>query len=70
MAKFFITYGNGTNLRNCFSIIEAEFESGAREILKEHIENKYAFIYTADEFAGQVEQFGLEEVPLQPQVYV
>ena len=64
--KLYVTYGCGTRLRNCFSVVEAEFLSDAYKHVKSICGNKYAFAYIEKDFEGQPEQYGLTEVPLQP----
>jgi hypothetical protein len=66
--QFFVTYGLNSNLAHNFSIIEAEDESRARDTAIIMTKGQFAFLYDRTRFAGQVEKFGLTEVPLQPQV--
>ena len=68
MAKFFVTYGFGTNLAHCYSEIEAEDHAKAREIVDEVTKGKFAFFYSEENFEGQVERYALHKVDLQPQV--
>ena len=68
MAKFFVTYGFGTNLAHCYSEIEAENHDKGREIAFEATKGKFAFFYNEKEFEGQVERYALHKVELQPQV--
>ena len=68
--KLYITYGNGTNLRNNYSVIEGESYSECRQIADEVTGGKFAFDYPEIAFAGQAEKYNLTEVPLQPQVYL
>jgi hypothetical protein len=73
MAKFYITYGNGTKQRHCYSIIERDSYTEARDYLFRAIGNAWAFLYTEDEWCPknqdepqtQAERFGLTEIPLQ-----
>ena len=67
MAKFFVTYGTGTNLANCYSVIEADEYDQARQKAFEVTEGKFAFIYDEEQFFGQIEKWDLTEVELQPQ---
>lgn len=67
MPKFFVTYGFGSNLGQCFSEVEAENYSAARDAIHKVTDGKFAFCYTAEEFKGQPEKYDLREVELQPQ---
>lgn len=67
--KIFVTYSYGGNLRNNFSVVEAENYGAGREKIHEVTGGKFAFAYTDEaDFARQIEQYGLTEVPLQPQI--
>ncbi len=66
--KLFITYGNGSNLRNNYSVVEGEDYSACRAIADEVTGGKFAFDYPEEAFRGQPEKYSLTEVPLQPQV--
>jgi hypothetical protein len=66
--KLYVTYGFGSNLANCYSTVEAEDYSACYRIIEEVTQNKYAFAYSEERFAGQVERYGLTEVPLQAQI--
>lgn len=68
--KVYVTYGYGTDKRNGYSVVEAEDYGKAREIIDVATNNRFAFAYTEEEFAGQVERYGLREVPLGPQEYL
>jgi len=70
MPEFFVTYGNGTNLKNNFSKVEAEDYTKARQLIHGQTGGKYAFCYSEAEFKGQAEKYGLTEAPLQPQKYI
>ena len=67
MAKFFVTYGTGTNLANCYSVIEADGYEQARQKAFEVTEGRFAFMYDEWQFKGQPERYNLTEVELQPQ---
>lgn len=67
MPEFFVTYGFGSNLKNCYSKVTGPDYSTARALVDDVTEGKFAFMYDAERFAGQVEKYGLTEVPLQPQ---
>lgn len=66
--EFFVTYACGSNLANNFSIIQAYDEDEASDIAHIVTKGKFAFLYTRQTFAGQVEKYNLTEVPLQPQI--
>ena len=69
MPKFFVTYGCGSNLAGCYSVVEAETYGVARSIVSTTTRNKFAFMYDEKDFAGQVEKYNLTEVPLQAQSF-
>ena len=65
---FYVTYGKGSNLAERYSIVQAEnIDKAWKEVVKV-CDNKFCHIYTADEFKGQAEEYGLTLVALQPQV--
>lgn len=66
MAKFYVTYGWGTALRDNFSVVEAPTYGEARVLISARIGNKFAFCYTEEQFEGQKERYGITEIPLQP----
>lgn len=68
MAQFFVTYGFGSNLGNCYSIVDAANYGEARKIIHDTIGDKFAFCYEESEFEGQPSRYGLVEVPLQAQI--
>ena len=65
--KLFITYGCGSNLRNCYAVVEGENYKECRAHADLITEGKFAFDYSEEQFKGQPEKYGLTEVPLQPQ---
>ena len=72
MIKLYVTYGFGSNLANCFSIVEAESGQAAFDKVREVCGQSYAFTYPHDVWHGengrsQEDRYGLTEVPLQPQ---
>lgn len=69
MSKFFVTYACGGNLAGCYSVVEAETYGVAGSIVSTTTRNRFAFMYDEKEFAGQVEEFKLTEVPLQAQSF-
>lgn len=68
--KFYITYGFGSNLANCFSVVEGENYGVARKEVDTVTSGKFAFMYDEKEFAGQQERYRLTEVPLQAQAVI
>lgn len=63
---FFVTYGNGTNLAHCYSLVKANTYDEAREKVFAAIGNKFASMYDVADLARQTAAYGLVEVPLQP----
>lgn len=78
MAKFYVTYSSGSNLANCFSVVEAPNYRAARNQITEVTQRRYAFMYDRDDWEidtslgprTQQELYGLKEVPLQAQVKI
>ena len=64
---FYVTYGGNTLQRNNFSRVFAVDYSSARELLHEKIGDKFASCYNESEFNGQIEKYGLSEIPLTAQ---
>lgn len=74
--RFFYTFGLGYNLRNNYVVVEAEnarearakFQAARAEV--DGMEGRlYAFDYTEAEFAPQIEQYGLTEVPIDTPIW-
>jgi len=65
----FVTYGRRTNLHDCYSVVQGSSWKACHDRISEATSGQYAFLYTAKEFEGQVERYGLREVPLQAQVF-
>lgn len=69
MAKFYVTYGNGTKQAQKFSVVERESYEEARDYVFRAIGPAFAFIYHEDEWnlgsQTQAEKWGLSEIPLQ-----
>jgi len=63
--KYYFTFGSGSNYKNCFTVVEAKSEIEAREIILSKIGNVWAFCYREKEFEGQVDKFGLREIPFE-----
>jgi hypothetical protein len=66
--KLFVTYGFGSNLANCYSVVEGDGILNCYQQVKDKCGMAYAFVYNEAEFEGQPEKYGLGEVPLQAQV--
>ena len=66
--KLFVTYGNGSNLRNNFSVVTGDSIAECYERIHRVCGPRYAFAYTEADFFGQTERYDLTEVPLQPQI--
>jgi hypothetical protein len=66
--KLYVTYGLGSNLKGCYSIVEGLNRDVCERAARAGTEGKFAFTYSEEEFAGQAEKYNLKEVPLQPQV--
>jgi len=64
---FYVTYGNGTNLAHCYSIVQAKDYDDARRQVVDICGYRFAFIYDAGAFKGQVETYNLQLAALQPQ---
>ena len=61
---FYVTYGGNTCQRSNFSRVYAVDYDAARILVFEEIGDKFAGFYTEAEFDGQVEAYGLTEIPL------
>jgi hypothetical protein len=70
MNKYFVTYGFGSNLGQCYSMVEAENYSEARNLIHEITDGAFAFCYDEKEFEGQVADYNLSLIPLQKQVFL
>lgn len=68
MSKFYFTFGSGhhdthgRSLGSYYVVIEAEDELAARREMWSHFGPKWASSYSAEGFAGQAEQYGLQEI--------
>lgn len=65
----YVTYGYGSNLKDCYSLVQGSSWKACYDRINEVTSGQYAFTYPAKEFEGQVERYGLREVPLQAQVF-
>lgn len=64
--KLYVTYGCGTDKNRGYSVVEGEDIIDCMKQVSEACGPRYAFTYREDEFAGQVERWGLRELPLGP----
>jgi len=60
MAKFYVTFGSGFAFKDHYLQIEADNEEFAREFMSLHFGQKWAFIYSEEEFKHQIAEFGLK----------
>jgi hypothetical protein len=69
--RWYITYGQGSNLQNCYSEFYADSHEEAGKIAYAGTGGKHAFMYSRENWEDngitQAERYGLREVPLQPQ---
>ena len=67
----YVTYGCGSNLANCFSVVEAENAQAAFDEVCKVCGTSYAFTYTHNAWyqggTSQEKIWGLTKVPLRPQ---
>jgi hypothetical protein len=70
--KVYVTYGFGSNLAGCFSIVEGESWEACNKIIEEVTKMQFAFRYTERDFLNNNMQgkYGLVQVDLQPQIRV
>ena len=64
---FYVTYGSGYLQFNNFSRVYARNYNAACNFIHEKIGDKFAFCYDESEFDGQIEKYGLSEIPLTAQ---
>ena len=60
MSTYFVTFSNGGPLRDQYAKFTADTELDVRRFCKEHFPKDWAFVYSQEKFAGQVEKFGLK----------
>lgn len=70
MANFYVTYGYCSNLGRNFSVVEADDYAAARQKIHAAIGDDFAVCYDEYGFFGQIEKYGLTEVPLQRMVMI
>lgn len=69
MNKYYLTFGEshkdrqGMSLRGCYTIIEAEKKSEARDIAFRHFNQKWAFLYDNPQEPGII-KYNLSYIPL------
>jgi hypothetical protein len=63
MATFYCTFGQLSQLRNCFVRVSAEDKRHVTELMYDNYGGEWCMPYTADEFEGQAEKFDLVEIP-------
>lgn len=62
--KFFVTFGAGQPLENCYALIPlAKTAEEARAHCFTAYRQRWAFVYPIEELAEQVERFGIRGVP-------
>lgn len=64
MARFFATFGANAPYRKYFIEFDALSEEHARGAMFEAHGNRWAFLYTADDFAGVAERWNLHRLSL------
>ena len=64
---FYVTYGFGSNLAGCYSVVKAQDYASAKAGVMVHTKGRFAFLYDAAQFAGQVEEYGLRRILFQAQ---
>lgn len=70
VTKMFVTYGFNSDRAGCYSVIEASTWDDCVSELSAVCRGRYAFTYNEEQFEGQVERYGLREVPLGPQLTI
>lgn len=76
MSRFYFTFGLSYNLRNNYVVVEAENGQEARAAFRaaradlDDMDGRlYAFDYDEAAFAGQAEQYGYTEVPIDAPIW-
>ena len=64
--KVIVTYGSGTPLKNCYSIVEGKTYADCRKEIFRITEGKYSMDYPYEQYAHMIEEYNLKQVPLQP----
>lgn len=71
-SEYYVTYGCGSNLNNCFSKVEVPYDVSPSDFVQEQIGSKYAFIYDERNWSRdgltQEDRYDLRQVHLQPQI--
>ena len=66
--KFFLTFGSGSGFSDNYIVIEVHTENKdeacghARKVAFKHFSDKWAMLYTEEEYEGQGERYGLHEL--------
>ena len=60
--KFYATFTQRSPLRDNFVEIKAADREKAREAMHNHFADRWAFLYSQDEFDGQPAKYGLTEL--------
>lgn len=63
--KLFVTYGNASPVPNNYSVVEGDSIAACYKEINEVTQGLYAFAYTEEDFVGQVDRYGLTQIPLQ-----
>lgn len=66
--KVYITYGIGSNLKDCYSVIKGKNLAECLQKIMKATGNNYAFSYTEEDFMRMREKFPMQCVPLQPHI--
>jgi hypothetical protein len=67
MPKFFVTYGNNSDLADCYSEIEAPDYDSARAHVIRITDGQFAFMYEEKDYPRAIGRFALSQVDLRPQ---
>ena len=65
--KLYITYGLGSKLKNCYSVVECIDYETCRRMAIAGTNREFAFDYTEEDFGDMAEKYGMTEVRVQPQ---
>jgi hypothetical protein len=67
MPKFYVTYGNNSNLAGCYSEVDAFDYADARERIMRVTQGQFAFMYTEVEYDKAIGAWGLTKIDLRQQ---
>jgi hypothetical protein len=65
--KLYVTYGLGSKLRSCYSVVEGIDYATCRRMVEAGTNLQFAFDYTEEEFGDMAARHNWKLVPLQPQ---